>query len=114
MKRLCDVVHISATTANVFSGRISERAPAWARIARVQVIHSDGDHQHSLTLGGQEVARNSAPNIVAAITALASDWESSHCQVDLTPGSNAEALLSITETTAGEGLAVIEYLDRLP
>lgn len=114
MKRLCDVVHISATTGNVFSGRVSERAPHWARFCRVMVVHSDGDHLHSLTIGGLELARASAPHSVGPITAFQPTWDGAHCLSDIVIGSNAEALLSITEGTAGEGLAVIEYLDRLP
>lgn len=114
MKRLSDVVWVSATTANVFAGRISERAPAWARYVRVQVCHSDGDHTHSMTLGGAELARSSAPHIVKAITDLEIDFTKSHSAMDLQPGANSESLLSITETTAGEGLCGIEYLDRAP
>lgn len=114
MKRLCDVVALSATSANVFNGRISERAPAWARHCRVMVIHSDQDHAHSLTIGGEELARSSAPHGIGPITAQVVDWTGPHCLGALMANANAEVILSVTETTAGEGLAIIEYLDRMP
>lgn len=112
MKRLCDVVALTATLANVFSGRVSERAPEWSRICRVQVVHSDQDHLHSLTIGGREMARSSAPNAIEPITAQNVTWDGPHCMNDVNGGD--EILLSVTETTAGEGLAIVEFLDRMP
>ncbi len=105
-----DAVHITADNTNVFSGRLGERVPTWARRCRVQLIGSDSDWTFSLTMGKEEMARDSAPSRTMPLTELRADWNSPHFEYLVTRGStDFEVLMNVNVVTAGEGLAIIQW-----
>jgi len=63
-----DNVRITADNTNVFNDRLGAKVPAWAKRVRIQLVTSDNDWTWSASIGGNELARDSAPNVVSALT----------------------------------------------
>jgi len=105
-----DAVQITADNTNVFSGRLGERVPTWARRVRVAVVASDSDWTMSLTMGREEMARDSAPSIVAADNIQGIDWRNPHYESDVPRGAtDFEILLNVNVVTAGVGIGLIQW-----
>jgi len=105
-----DAVQITADNTNVFNGRIGERVPSWARRCRVQVVASDSDWTLSLTMGKEEMARDSAPSRTQADNLQVIDWISPHYESAVPRGAtDFEVLLNVNVVTGGVGLAAIQW-----
>ncbi len=104
-----DAVQIIADNTNVFSGRLGERVPTWARRCRVALIASDTDWTISLTMGKEEMARDSAPAVAGADNLQTIDWRTPHYESDVPRGAtDFEILLNVNVVTAGVGIALIQ------
>ncbi len=107
---LTDIVQIVADNTNVYSGRLGEQIPPWAKSVRFQLISSDTDWTFSLSMGGKEYARDSAAHRTSADNAQAPDWRSPFCQAEIPRGITAfEILANVNVVTAGVGLAALVY-----
>lgn len=105
-----DAVQIAADNTNVFSGRLGEQVPLGARKVRVQVVGSDSDWTFSLSMGGKEMARDSAMSRVQADNIQWVDWNSPHFLAMVPRGAtDFEILLNMNVVTAGVGLALIQW-----
>ena len=107
MPRLIDAVQIAATTANVFSGRISASPPPWARKVSVAYHYSDEDAQLSVSIGGREIMRASNPTGGFADNAGRFPEPDEFVWASVT--QTDEILVSLTETTSGTGIVYIVY-----
>ncbi len=105
-----DIVQITADNTNVFSGRLGERVPRWARRCRVAVLGSDTDWTFSLTMGREEMARDSGCSRNMADNEQSIDWNSPHFEMAVPQGAtDFEVLLNVNVVTAGVGLAIIQW-----
>ncbi len=105
-----DAVQIVADNTNVFSGRLGEKVPSWARRVRIQLIAPDSDWTHSLTIGGEEMARDAAPSRVQADNLQQADWNSPHYESAVGRGqTDFEVLLNVNVVTAGVGIAILQW-----
>ena len=112
MRKKTDVVLITGDDTNVFSGRLGAEVPEWARSVRVQVVSSDYDWLHSLSMGGEEMARESGPHVVGADNLAEYDWTKPFAQKDVPRGrTDFVVLLNVNVVTAGTGLGIIEWSD---
>lgn len=105
-----DAVQITADDTNAFNGRLGERVPQWARRCRVQLVASDSDWTHSLTMGKEEMARDAAPSRVQADNVQQADWNSPHYESSVPRNAtDFEVLLNVNVVTGGVGLAIIQW-----
>ncbi len=105
-----DAVQIVADDTNVFSNRLGEKVPAWAKRCRVQLVSSDSDWTFNLTMGGEEMARNAAPSRVQADNLQQADWQSPHYEAIVPRGAtDFEILLNVNVVTAGVGIAYVQW-----
>ncbi len=105
-------VQLGADSTDVFTSTFGAQVPVWFRpkTLRVQIMFSDTDALHSLRIAGQELARNSAPNMTALDNVQAPDWRSPHYSVPVPAGvTDFEILLDHNAVTAGFGLAVLQW-----
>lgn len=109
-----DGLQITADNTNVFSGRLGAQVPSYFRPKRlrVQVIASDTDWLISLSIGGQEIARNAPPSRAQADNVQQADWNSPHWVVPVPAGvTDYEILLNVNVVTAGVGVAILQWED---
>lgn len=107
-----DAVQITADNTNVFSGRLGAQVPNYfkPRHVRIQVVASDSDWLISLSVGGDEVARNAAPSRTQADNVQQFDWQSPHWVCPVPAGvTDFEILLDVNVVTAGVGVALIQW-----
>lgn len=101
-----DIVQISATTADVFSGRLP--TPRWAKWVDVSFTYSDQDALVDIIVGGEEIARSSSPplgeadNLSIGLFSNGAFWTAPVTQ-------DTEILVALTEVTAGQGLVAKRY-----
>ncbi len=105
-----DAVQIIADNTNVFSARLGEKVPSWARRCRVALVGSDSDWTFSLTMGAEEMARDSAMARAQADNVQQIDWNSPHHEAAVPRGAtDFEVLLNVNVVTAGVGIALIQW-----
>jgi len=105
-------VQIVADDTDVFNATKAEEVPAWARRLRVQLIGGDTDWTYSFDIGGNELARDSAPHSVEADNLQTIDWRKAHLEIDIASLKgvrNLNPVLNVNVVTAGVGIACIQY-----
>lgn len=108
--RTYDSVQIVADNTNVFGGRLGADVPPGARLGRIWVIAPDSDWTFDLSVGGKELARDSAPAICMADNLQQARFDMPHFEFDAPRGATQfDILLDVNVVTAGVGLAVIQW-----
>lgn len=102
MARATDHVQITADNTDVRSGRI--KIPTWARFVRLQLVASDTDWTHKISIDGKEFVRDGGPDWAAADNVEQGfDYTKSHVHAPITPDS--EIKWDVNVVTAGVGVA---------
>ncbi len=105
-------VQLGVDNVDVFGSTFGAQVPVWFRpkYLRIQIAFSDSDALHSLRVAGQELSRNSAPNIAQLDNVQVPDWRSPHYCVPVPKAvTDFEILLDHNAVTAGFGLATLMW-----
>ncbi len=105
--RMQHTVFITADNTDVFTGSIFEEVPGWARTARLQILASDYDWLFSGSIGGTEIARDSAPHRFGADNLGNISYDSPFIELPVSPGQDVD--IDINVVTAGTGQCMLEF-----
>jgi len=112
-KQITHSVQITADNSDVFNGTIAEQPPRWARFCNVQLAAPDSDWLYSLTMGGEQLARDSGPEVLGADN-VGQDWVQDAGQslrISDANKSGFKPVMNVNVVTAGVGVARCTYTD---